>query len=149
MEILIFIVNLFHSISASLWLGGCVFMIGITINNEFKILKNSNQVFTVISSTLREIVNGSMILIFLTGIIMTIQKLSLVQTDVNYAVILGVKILISIGILFRIWQFRNTGYPKYKNRWKEWILGYNSFSIWGVLIFLLADLLNNISWKKI
>ena len=120
-------------------------MIGITINNEFKILKNSNQVFTVISSTLREIVNGSMILIFLTGIIMTIQKLSLVQTDVNYAVILGVKILISIGILFRIWQFRNTGYPKYKNRWKEWILGYNSFSIWGVLIFLLADLLNNIS----
>ena len=145
MEILIFIVNLFHSISASLWLGGCVFMIGITINNEFKILKNSNQVFAVISSTLREIVNGSMILIFLTGIIMTIQKLSLVQTDVSYAVILGVKILISIGILFRIWQFRNTGYPKYKNKWKEWILGYNSFSIWGVLIFLLADLLNNIS----
>ena len=120
-------------------------MIGITINSEFKILSNSCQVFVIISSTLREIVNGSMIIIFLTGIIMTIQKLSLVQTDTSYAIILGLKILLSIGILFRIWQFRNTGYPKYNNRLKEWILGYNSFSIWGVLIFLLADLLNNIS----
>ena len=107
MEFLIFIINLLHAISASLWIGGCVFMIGITINNEFKILSNSGQVFVIISSTLREIVNGSMIIIFLTGIIMTIQKLSLVQTDTSYAVILGVKILISIGILFRIWQFRN------------------------------------------
>ena len=145
MEILIFIVNLLHSISASLWLGGCVFMIGITLNEEFKVLDNSNQVFIIISSTLREIVNGSMIIIFLTGIIMTIQKLSLVQTDINYAIILGIKIVISIGILYRIWQFRNTGYPKYNSRLKEWVLGYNSFSIWGVLIFLLADLLNNIS----
>ncbi|MBK66365.1 MAG: hypothetical protein CL769_05560 [Chloroflexi bacterium] len=145
MEILIFIVNLLHSISASIWLGGCVFMIGITLNEEFKVLDNSNQVFIIISSTLREIVNGSMIIIFLTGIIMTIQKLSLVQTDINYAIILGIKIVISIGILYRIWQFRNTGYPKYNSRLKEWVLGYNSFSIWGVLIFLLADLLNNIS----
>jgi len=145
MDILIFILNLFHSISASIWLGGCVFMIGITLNDDFKILDNSNKVFIIISSTLREIVNGSMILIFLTGIIMTIQKLSLVQTDINYGIILGIKILISIGILFRIWQFRNTGYPKYGSRFKEWVLGYNSFSIWGVLIFLLADLLNNIT----
>tara|TARA_B100001939_G_C16899027_1_gene599015 strand:+ start:997 stop:1434 length:438 start_codon:yes stop_codon:yes gene_type:complete len=145
MDILVFIVNLFHSISASIWLGGCVFMIGITLNDDFKILDNSNKVFIIISSTLREIVNGSMILIFLTGIIMTIQKLSLVQTDINYGIILGLKILISIGILFRIWQFRNTGYPKYGSRFKEWALGYNSFSIWGVLIFLLADLLNNIT----
>ena len=145
MGFLIFKINLIHSISASIWIGGCIYMIGITINNEFKILSNSGQVFVIISTTLREIVNGSMIIIFLTGIIMTIQKLSLVQTDTSYAIILGIKILISIGILFRIWQFRNTGYPKYKKRWKEWILGYNSFSIWGVLIFLLADLLNNIS----
>lgn len=145
MEILIFIINLLHSISASIWLGGCVFMIGITLNDEFKVLDNSNRVFIIISSTLRELVNGSMILIFLTGIIMTIQKLSLVQTDINYAIILGIKIVISVGILYRIWQFRNTGYPKYNSRIKEWALGYNSFSIWGVLIFLLADLLNNIS----
>ena len=145
MEILIFIINLLHSISASIWLGGCIFMIGITLNDEFKVLDNSNRVFIIISSTLRELVNGSMILIFLTGIIMTIQKLSLVQTDINYAVILGIKIVISVGILYRIWQFRNTGYPKYNSRLKEWVLGYNSFSIWGVLIFLLADLLNNIS----
>ena len=145
MEILIFIINLLHSISASIWLGGCIFMIGITLNDEFKVLDNSNRVFIIISSTLRELVNGSMILIFLTGIIMTIQKLSLVQTDINYAIILGIKIVISVGILYRIWQFRNTGYPKYNSRLKEWVLGYNSFSIWGVLIFLLADLLNNIS----
>tara|TARA_B100000941_G_scaffold228773_1_gene171119 strand:+ start:1235 stop:1672 length:438 start_codon:yes stop_codon:yes gene_type:complete len=145
MDILIFIVNLLHSISASLWLGGCVFMIGITLNDDFKILDNSSKVFAIISSTLREIVNGSMILIFLTGIIMTIQKLSLVQTDITYALILSIKIIISIGILFRIWQFRNSGYPKYKSRLREWILGYNSFSIWGVLIFLLADLLDNIA----
>ena len=64
-------------------------MIGITLNDDFKILDNSNKVFIIISSTLQEIVNGSMILIFLTGIIMTIQKLSLVQTDINYAIILG------------------------------------------------------------
>ena len=145
MDILIFIVNLLHSISASLWLGGCVFMIGITLNDDFIILDNSSKVFAIISSTLREIVNGSMILIFLTGIIMTIQKLSLVQTDITYALILSIKIIISIGILFRIWQFRNSGYPKYKSRLREWILGYNSFSIWGVLIFLLADLLDNIA----
>ena len=145
MGILIFIINLLHSISASIWLGGCIFMIGITLNDEFKVLDNSNRVFIIISSTLRELVNGSMILIFLTGIIMTIQKLSLVQTDINYAIILGIKIVISVGILYRIWQFRNTGYPKYNSRLKEWVLGYNSFSIWGVLIFLLADLLNNIS----
>ena len=94
-------------------------MIGITLNDDFKILDNSNKVFIIISST-KEIVNGSMILI-LTGIIMTIQKLSLVQTDINYGIILGLKILISIGILF---GFRNTGYPKYKSRLKSgsWVI---------------------------
>ena len=55
MDILIFIVNLFHSISASIWLGGCVFMIGITLNDDFKILDNSNKVFIIISSTLRKL----------------------------------------------------------------------------------------------
>ncbi len=38
-------------------------MIGITLNDDFKILDNSNKVFIIISSTLREIVNGSMIYI--------------------------------------------------------------------------------------
>ena len=34
--------------------------------------------------------------------------------------------------------------PKYYNNYLEWLLGYNSFAIYGVLIFFLSDLLENI-----
>lgn len=119
-------------------------MITISMSEKFKLIKNYQSIFQTISFSLRELVNGSMILIFLTGIIMTIQKLSLVQTDAGYAIILGLKIILSLGIIFRIWQFRNSGYPKYSNNYLEWLLGYNSFAIYGVIIFFLADLLENI-----
>tara|TARA_B100001245_G_C22568640_1_gene283296 strand:- start:228 stop:464 length:237 start_codon:yes stop_codon:yes gene_type:complete len=76
---------------------------------------------------------------------MTIQKLSLVQTSLSYAVILGFKILISIWVSYRIWKFRKTNYPKYSNQIKEWLLGYNSFIVYGVLIFLLAGSLESIT----
>ncbi len=119
-------------------------MITISMSEKFKLIENYQSIFQTISLSLRELVNGSMILIFLTGIIMTIQKLSLVQTDAGYTIILGLKIILSLGIIFRIWQFRNSGYPKYSNNYLEWLLGYNSFAIYGVIIFFLADLLENI-----
>ncbi|MEC7920703.1 MAG: hypothetical protein VYA06_00915 [Chloroflexota bacterium] len=144
MSIFIFTINFIHSIAASIWLGGCFLMITLSISHKFKLIENYQSIFQTISYSLRELVNGSMILIFLTGIIMTIQKLSLVQTDASYAIILGLKILLSLGILFRIWQFRNSGYPSYSNKYLEWLMGYNSFAVYGVMIFFLADLLENI-----
>jgi len=143
MSVLIFLINIIHSVSASIWLGGCFLMITLSLSSKFKSIDKNRALFNSISSVLRELVNGAMILIFLTGIIMTIQKLSLVQTDVLYAAILGIKIVISLGIIFRIWQFRNSGYPKYSNIYLEWIIGYNSFALYGVTIFFLAGLLEN------
>jgi putative copper export protein len=144
MSIFVFVINFIHSIAASIWIGCCFLMITISMSQKFKLIENYQSIFQTISFSLRELVSGSMILIFLTGIIMTIQKLSLVQTDTGYAIILGLKIILSLGIIFRIWQFRNSGYPKYSKNYLEWILGYNSFAIYGVLIFFLADLLENI-----
>ena len=144
MSIFVFVINFIHSIAASIWIGGCFLMITISMSQKFKLIENYQSIFQTISFSLRELVSGSMLLIFLTGIIMTIQKLSLVQTDTGYAIILGLKIILSLGIIFRIWQFRNSGYPKYSKNYLEWILGYNSFAIYGVLIFFLADLLENI-----
>ena len=144
MSIFVFVINFIHSIAASILIGGCFLMITISMSQKFKLIENYQSIFQTISFSLRELVSGSMILIFLTGIIMTIQKLSLVQTDTGYSIILGLKIILSLGIIFRIWQFRNSGYPKYSKNYLEWILGYNSFAIYGVLIFFLADLLENI-----
>ena len=96
MSIFIFTINFIHSIAASIWLGGCFLMITLSISHKFKLIENYQSIFQTISYSLRELVNGSMILIFLTGIIMTIQKLSLVQTDASYAIILVLKILLFI-----------------------------------------------------
>ena len=79
MPIFEFIINFIHSIAASVWLGGCFLMITLSMSQKFKLIENYQSIFQNISFSLRELVNGSMILIFLTGIIMTIQKLSLVQ----------------------------------------------------------------------
>ena len=145
MTIFSLIINIVHLLSASIWIGGCFLLIIFSGSKTFKLHKESTSIFHTLSGLFRESVNASMILIFLSGIIMTIQKLSLVQTSLSYAVILGFKILISIWVSYRIWKFRKTNYPKYSNQIKEWLLGYNSFIVYGVLIFLLAGSLESIT----
>ena len=135
------ILNLTHSVSASIWLGGCFIMVAITTSEKFFLNKNNELAYSIISKIFKELVNASMILIFVSGIIMTIQRLSDVQASLGYGIILIIKIMISAWVAYRIWKFRKTGYKKYSTKFKEWALGYNSFIFYGVLIFFLAEIL--------
>tara|TARA_B110000438_G_scaffold258220_1_gene266784 strand:+ start:893 stop:1324 length:432 start_codon:yes stop_codon:yes gene_type:complete len=141
MIVLEIILNLVHSISASIWLGGCFIMVAITTSEGFFLNKDNEAAYLIISKIFKELVNASMILIFTSGIIMTIQKLSDAQASLDYAIVLIIKIIISIWVAYRIWKFRKTGYKKYSTKFKEWVFGYNSFIFYGVLIFFLAEIL--------
>ena len=74
-------------------------MVAITTSEKFFLNKNNELAYSIISKIFKELVNASMILIFVSGIIMTIQRLSDVQASLGYGIILIIKIMIRRWIL--------------------------------------------------
>ena len=130
-----------HILGASTWLG-----ISLTYALVIAPLRLSHQsheeLFKTINIRYKDIVDLSVIVIFISGLIMTFDRLTGLPPPTAWTILLGLKVILAILMVYLIWNARR--YPPIKS--SNFIMsrlgrifGYNATIILGVVIFLLAS----------
>ena len=130
-----------HILGASTWLG-------ISLTYAFVIAplrlsyQSHEELFKTINIRYKEIVDLSVIVIFISGLIMTFDRLTGLPPPTTWTILLGSKVVLAILMVYLIWNARRSGPIKSSNFIMNGIgriFGYNATIILGVVIFLLAS----------
>ncbi|MCL4541414.1 MAG: hypothetical protein M1396_03605 [Chloroflexi bacterium] len=95
---LLVIIRIFHLLAAITWVGGMIFFIG-ALQPALKSAVHSDQqrlLFSLVNDQMREVSQVSSIVLIFTGAILTFDRLSQPHLHRIYAVILALKVLLSV-----------------------------------------------------
>ena len=148
-DIFLLVVRWLHLVSAAAWIGGSLFYL-LVLRPAARRAPDSPRVAT--SSEFRALVDTSIFVLLVTGIILTFDRLAPGVVGVSYVITLGVKIVLSLW-MFRLARGRRRHAPLLNapaetptastrlQRVSRTVSGYNAIVILGIVVFLLADLL--------
>ena len=148
-DALIFTILFLHLLSASIWLGNITC---ITIILNIKHLKLSKSTTTNILEILNNISDITTTTLILTGVILSIKRLSLGVINNYYLTILIVKVIIALSIFIYTWAKRekikssfNTSDLQTKTKTSK----YYIILFIGMVLFFLSELLRYYYEKQI
>ena len=148
-DALIFTILFLHLLSASIWLGNITC---ITIILKIKHLKLSKSTTTNILDILNNISDITTTTLILTGVILSIKRLSLGVINNYYLTILIVKVIIALSIFIYTWAKRekikssvNTRALQTKTKTSK----YYIILFIGMVLFFLSELLRYYYEKQI
>ena len=148
-EIFLLVMRWMHLVSAAAWIGGSLFYL-LVLRPAARRAPDSPSVAT--SSEFRALVDTSIFVLLVTGIILTFDRLAPGVVGAPYVVTLAVKIVLSLW-MFRMARGRRRHAPLLNvaaeaptastrlQRFSRAVSGYNAIVILGIVVFLLADLL--------
>ena len=151
-DVFLLVVRWLHLISASLWIGGGLFYLLVlkpVIKRNTDFMKN---VDSNIASEFKSLVDTAILVLLVTGIILTFNRLTPDIVGVEYVLVLSAKIVMSLFMFTtslrrrkrRIVGNYNQGFPEAQNKLTNilrMISGYNALVILGIIVFLISDLL--------
>ena len=151
-DVFLLIVRWLHLISASLWIGGGLFYLLV-----LKPVMKRNQSFTKtadsdVAAEFKSLVDTAILVLLVTGIVLTFNRLTPSIVGVEYVLVLGAKIAISIFMFTTSLRRRkrtiladlNHESPENQTRLSgilRLVSGYNALVILGIIVFLISDLL--------
>ncbi len=130
-----------HILGASTWLGISL-TYAVVIAPLRLSLQSHEELFKTINIRYKEIVDLSVIIIFISGLIMTFDRLTGLPPPTTWTILLGSKVILAILMVYLIWNARRNRSLKSSNFIMNRlgrIFGYNATIILGVVIFLLAS----------
>ena len=151
-DVFLLVVRWLHLISASLWIGGGLFYLLVlkpVIKRNTDLMKN---VDSNIASEFKSLVDTAILVLLVTGIILTFNRLTPDIVGVEYVLVLSAKIVMSLFMFTTSLRRRkrtivgnyNQGFPEAQNQLTNilrMISGYNALVILGIIVFLISDLL--------
>ena len=151
-DVFLLVVRWLHLISASLWIGGGLFYLLVlkpVIKRNTDFMKN---VDSNIASEIKSLVDTAILVLLVTGIILTFNRLTPDIVGVEYVLVLSAKIVMSLFMFTTSLRRRkrtivgnyNQGFPEAQNQLTNilrMISGYNALVILGIIVFLISDLL--------
>ena len=151
-DVFLLVVRWLHLISASLWVGGGLFYLLVlkpVIKRNTDFMKN---VDSNIASEFKSLVDTAILVLLVTGIILTFNRLTPDIVGVEYVLVLSAKIVMSLFMFTTSLRRRkrtivgnyNQGFPEAQNQLTNilrMISGYNALVILGIIVFLISDLL--------
>ena len=151
-DVFLLVVRWLHLISASLWIGGGLFYLLVlkpVIKRNTDLMKN---VDSNIASEFKSLVDTAILVLLVTGIILTFNRLTPDIVGVEYVLVLSAKIVMSLFMFTTSLRRRkrtivgnyNQGFPEAQNKLNNilrMISGYNALVILGIIVFLISDLL--------
>ena len=143
-----------HIAAAAAWIGGGLFYLLVLRPAVRESGESGSRVNALAAAEFRTLVDICFFLILVTGISLTFDRLSAGVTGAAYAAVLGVKAALSVWmfLLARRRRARTALMERYADRPAppvgklakaiRAVSGYNLVIILGLIIILLADLLN-------
>ena len=142
-----------HLVAAAAWVGGSLFYLLVLRPALRRSPGSSGGVSAAVASDFRALVDTSILVLLVTGVILTFNRLSAGVVGVPYVAVLGIKIALSLWMFIlargrrRRLALLNTR-PEAGGtagssigRIARAVSGYNAIVILGIVVFLLSDLL--------
>ena len=153
-DLFLLIVLWAHLVSATAWVGGSIFYLFVLRPALRKSAEGGREINIAAADEFRAMVDTAIFVLLATGIILTFNRLTPGVIGVQYALVLAVKIALSVWmfILARDRRRRTALLELHRERptppsgpWRKVLRalsGYNTLVILGLVVFLLADALD-------
>lgn len=141
-DFLLALLRWLHALAAVAWVGGSIFFFAVlrpALRREGR-----SEVEREVAREFRSLVDTAVVVLLLTGAILTLSRLTSGVPGALYLGLLGLKIALALWLFLLVWwRRRPPGRPR-QGAWARLagiLTGANLFVILGVLVLLLADLL--------
>ncbi len=155
-DVFLVAVRWIHIVASAAWVGGSVFYLFVLRPAMRRFPAEGRKINEVTAAEFRVVVDTCIFVILVTGIILTFNRLNIGVTGASYGIVLGLKVALSVWmfILARGRRRRAALLEMYKQSAEppsgafrkilKAVSGYNTIVILGVVVFLMADLLNTL-----
>ena len=142
-----------HLVAAAAWVGGSLFYLLVLRPALRRSPGSSGGISAAAASDFRALVDTSILVLLVTGVILTFNRLSAGVVGVPYVAVLGIKIALSLWMfilargrrrrvaLLNTRQETQAGEESSIGKIARAVSGYNAIVILGIVVFLLSDLL--------
>ena len=137
-----------HALGAVAWVGGGIFYI-LVLRPAFHRAAPPAETGRAIGEEFRGLVNTAILVLVVTGAVLTASRLTADTVTVPYVAVLSLKIVLAL-YMFAVIRFRRRGAGQQPDaavaasrraRVRAWLTGNTALLIIGVVIFGLADVL--------
>ena len=150
---LVLIARWAHITGALAWVGGSMFFAMVLLPVSASNPDAMRRVMGPIGSVYREVVDISVALILVSGIVLMFDRMTGNDATIAWGIVLSVKLAIAIWMFYLVWRLRQAGYAPGKPTGimarVSWLLGYNALVFFGVIVFFLATLLRELFEKSL
>ena len=134
-----------HALSAIAWIGGSIFHALILRPLMVAEPDKMAQAMSLITPAYREGIDIAVVTLIVTGLILMFSRIQGNEATVQWAIVLGVKITLALWMFYIIWHRRRMP-PETANTQgiASKFLGYNAVLAIGLIVFLLANILQEL-----
>lgn len=137
-----------HALAAVAWVGGGIFYL-LVLRPSLRQAPVSPATGRTIGAEFRGLVNTAIGVLLLTGIILSVSRLTSDAVTIPYVAVLAVKIALALYMFYIVRFLRQGAYPEEARAGKGWLsqarrllTNTTAVLIVGVIVFGLADILD-------
>ncbi len=151
-----------HALAAVTWVGGSIFYVLVLRPSQRRSQgAGDSRVRDATAQEFRGLVNTAIGVLLLTGVILSVSRLTASAAGVPYMAVLAVKIALALYMFYTVRFFRRRTYPEAvtpdavtieEGRWARWrsnLSGTTAVLVIGVVVFGLADVLDALFEAKL
>ena len=139
------IVRYGHAVAAIAWIGGSIFHALILRPLVVAEPEKMAQAMSLITPAYREIIDIAVVTLIVSGLILMFSRIQGNEATVQWAIVLGIKIVLAIWMFYIMWRRRRmSANETLKEGIASKLLGYNAVLALGLIIFLLANILQEL-----
>lgn len=145
---LLVLVQWLHALGAVAWIGGSAFFALIVRPAQLIDPDGVGKIVKRFTGPYRELVDASVITLVVSGLILMFERLTGDDATVTYFIVLSIKLVLAGWMFYLLWSLRRAGFvPEARSGLTQrlsWLFGYNALLAGGVIVFLLAGILQAI-----
>ena len=147
-DVLLLVMRWLHAIAAVAWIGGGLFYLLVLRPNLTDLSTDSGEAARRLGEQFRSLVNTAVAVLLITGVILTLSRLSSEYVGTAYIIVLVIKIVLALYMFYLVRFLRSRTYPEtpelHASRLQRLTSAFTNATtvlILGVAVFLLADIL--------
>ena len=140
---LLLIVRWIHITAATMWAGGGIFFV-LVIRPLVPKIQGIREAMPIVGARYRELVDFAIGALAVTGIILTVSRVTTQDATTAWFIVFGVKLATALWMFGSVWRIRKRGSPLpvsgIRGRVSS-LIGYDAVVAASVFVFFLASLM--------
>ena len=135
--------------AAVAWVGGGIFYVLVLRPSRRRAGAGDSRQRGATAEEFRILINTAIGVLLLTGVILSVSRLTASAATIPYMAVLAVKIVLALYMFYTVSFLRRRSYPEpaalQQGRWPRWranLSGTTAVLVIGVVVFGLADVLD-------